>query len=74
MRNGQTPKYEVVIYWDNTDNIFVAEAPDLPGGLAHGKTQAKALMHINEAIELWLETAQKYGDKIPEPRQHQLAA
>ncbi len=74
MRNGNTPKYEIVIYWDSTDEIFVAEVPDLPGCMAHGKTQAKALMHINQAIEIWLETARKYGDTIPQPRLHQLAA
>ncbi len=74
MKNGQAPKYEIVIYWDSTDNIFVAEVPDLPGCMAHGKTQVEAVQHINEAIVLWLETAQKYGDKIPEPRRHLLAA
>lgn len=74
MKNGQPSKYEIVIYWDSTDDIFVAEVPDLPGCMAHGKTQVKAVQHINEAISLWLETALKYGDRIPEPRNHQLAA
>lgn len=74
MRNGDLPKYEIVIFWDEQDKIFVAEVPDLPGCMAHGKTQAKALMHVNEAIELWLETARKYSDKIPVPTRHRLAA
>ncbi len=31
----------IVIYWDNDDKIFVAEVPNLPGCMAHGKTQLK---------------------------------
>ena len=67
-------KYEIVIFGDEQDKIFVADVPDLPGCMAHGKTQTKALMHVNEAIELWLDTARKHGDRIPEPRKHSLAA
>ena len=74
MKNGNASKYEIVIYWDNDDKIFVAEVPDLPGCMAHGKTRIKAAQHVSEAIELWLETASEFGDKIPEPRRHQLAA
>jgi len=74
MKNGSTPKYEIVIYWDNEDKIFVAEVPDLPGCMAHGGSQIEAVQNINDAIDLWLETAREFGDNIPEPRQHQLAA
>jgi predicted RNase H-like HicB family nuclease len=74
MKNGNAPKYEIVIYWDNDDQIFVAEVPDLSGCMAHGKTRIEAAQQVSEAIELWLETAKEFGDKIPEPRSHQLAA
>jgi predicted RNase H-like HicB family nuclease len=74
MNKNQTPKYEIVIYWDNEDKIFVAEAPELAGCLAHGKTQVDAVKNVNEAIELWLETAREFGDEIPEPRNRKLAA
>ena len=74
MKNGQMPKYEIVIFWDNDDKIFVAEVPDLPGCLAHGQTQIDAVRNVNEAVELWLETASEFGDTIPEPRRHHLAA
>lgn len=74
MKNGQTPKYEIVIYWDDDDKIFVAEVPELAGCAAHGETQIEALKNINEAVELWLETAREFGDEIPEPRRHKLAA
>ncbi len=74
MKKNQTQKYEIVIYWDANDKIFIAEAPELAGCAAHGKTQIDAVKNVNEAIELWLETAQEFGDEIPEPRQRKLAA
>ena len=36
-------KYEVILYWSNADGVFVAEAPELPGCMAHGDTQEAAL-------------------------------
>jgi predicted RNase H-like HicB family nuclease len=74
MKNGQMQKYEIVIYWDNQDKIFVADAPELAGCLAHGKTQFDALKNVNEAIGLWLETAKEFGDEVPQPKQRKLAA
>ncbi len=67
-------KYEIVIYWDNQDKNFVAEVPELAGCVAHGKNQIDAVKNVNDAIELWLETAQEFGDEIPEPKQRKLAA
>ena len=65
-------KYEIIIYWSNEDGAFVAEAPELQGCAAHGDTQEAALRHINEAVELWLETAREFGDPIPEPKGERL--
>ncbi len=67
-------KYEIIIYWDDDDKIFVAEAPELAGCAAHGETQIEAVKNVNDAIELWLETAREFGDEIPDPRRHNLAA
>lgn len=74
MKNAETQKYEIVIYWDDADRIFVAEAPELPGCAAHGKTQIEAVKNVNEAVALWLATAREFGDEIPEPRGRRLAA
>lgn len=74
MRNGDSSKYELVIFWDSIDKIFVAEVPDLPGCMAHGKTQVEAIKNVNDAITLWISVAEEYGDLVPEPRQHRLAA
>jgi len=58
-------KYEIILYWSNEDQVFVAEVPELPGCMAHGGTQEEALAHANEAIQLWIDTAREFGDPIP---------
>ena len=65
-------KYEIIIYWSNQNGAFVAEAPELPGCAAHGGTQEAALQHINQAVNLWLETAREFGYPIPEPKGERL--
>ncbi len=65
-------KYEVIIYWSEEDQAFVAEVPELPGCAAHGDTQASALANAQEAIALWIETAKEFGDPIPEPKGRRL--
>lgn len=61
-------RYEIIIHWDDEDNIFIAEVPELPGCMAHGKDYDDALANIKEAISLWIDTAIKYGDPIPKPK------
>ena len=65
-------KYEVIIYWSEEDQAFIAEVPELPGCAAHGSTQETALASAQEAIRLWLDTAREYGDPIPEPKGRRL--
>jgi len=65
-------KYEVILYWSNEDDAFVAEVPELPGCTAHGDTQEAALKHAQEAIALWIDTAREFGRPIPEPRGERL--
>lgn len=65
-------KYEIIIYWSNEDEIFIAEVPELPGCMAHGDTQSDALMSIQEAMQLWIDTAKEFGDPIPEPKGRRL--
>ncbi|MDQ2921156.1 MAG: type II toxin-antitoxin system HicB family antitoxin [Acidobacteriota bacterium] len=65
-------KYEVIIYWSNEDEVFVAEVPELPGCMAHGDTKAEALASADEAIQLWIDTAQEFGDPIPEAKGQRL--
>ena len=61
-------KYEVILYWSNEDDAFVAEVPELPGCMAHGDTPEKALKSAKQAMQLWIDTAKEFGDLIPEPK------
>ena len=61
-------KYEVILYWSNEDESYIAEVPELAGCMADGATMAEALANINTVIEEWIETAQIMGKDIPEPK------
>ena len=65
-------RYEVIIYWSDEDQAFVAEVPELPGCAAHGMSYEAALGNAQEAIELWLDTAQVAGDPVPSPKGRRL--
>ena len=60
--------YEIIIHWSNEDSLFIAEVPELPGCLAHGKDYDEALKNVKDAIQLWIETAKEFGDPVPEPK------
>ena len=59
--------YSVLIQYDDRDNIYVASIPELNGCIAHGNTQEEAMSEIKIAQELWIETANEQGMKIPDP-------
>ena len=61
-------KYEIVIFWSDADQAFVAEVPELPGCMAHGSTPAAALKQAGQAINLWIDTAREFGRPIPQPK------
>ena len=65
-------KYEVILYWSNEDQAFVAEVPELPGCVAHGDSQEAALRHVNDAMQLWIDTAREFGDSVPQPKGERL--
>jgi len=65
-------RYEIIIFWSNEDDVFVADVPELPGCMAHGPSHAEALLNAEEAIELWLEAARESGRAIPQPKGRRL--
>lgn len=65
-------KYEIIIYWSNEDQVFVAEVPELPGCMAHGNSPESALANAKEVIQLWMDTAKEFGDPIPAPKGERL--
>ncbi len=65
-------KYEITIYWDRGDQVYIAEVPELPVCIAHGNTYDEALSNAKQAIQLWINTAKEFGDPVPEPKGQRL--
>lgn len=61
-------KYEIIIYWSEEDQAFIAEVPELPGCAADGATYQEALSNTEKIISEWIETATQLGRPIPEPK------
>jgi antitoxin HicB len=62
--SGKMP-YPFVIY-PCEEGGYVAEIPALKGCLAQGETIEKVLAELKIVTKLWLETAEKYGQKLPD--------
>ena len=60
--------YEIIVYWSNEDNAYIAEVPELAGCMADGLTYVEAIQNAEIAINDWIETAQLMGRSIPAAR------
>ena len=60
------PRYEIIIYWSDEDESFVAEVPELEGCAADGATYAEAVSNVEVIMKEWMETATELGLAIPE--------
>ena len=61
-------KYEIILYWSQEDDAFIAEVPELPGCAADGSSYQEALANAEIIIQEWIETAKEMGRPIPKPR------
>lgn len=61
-------KYEIIIYWSEEDNCYIAEVPELPGCTADGKSYKDVLENVEKIIEEWIETAKSIDREIPKPK------
>ncbi len=61
-------RYEIIMYWSEADQAFIAEVPELPGCAADGPTYRAALENAEAVIAEWIETARELGREIPLPR------
>jgi predicted RNase H-like HicB family nuclease len=60
-------RYEIVIYWSELDQTFVAEVPELPGCMADGPTYEAALREAGVVIREWVSAARELGREVPQP-------
>ena len=61
-------RYEIIIYWSDEDEAFIAEVPELPGCAADGATYQEAVANVEVVVREWIETATELGRSIPEPK------
>ena len=61
-------KYEIILYWSEEDNAYIAEVPELAGCMADGASAKEALHNVEQIIDEWIETAQELGRSIPAPK------
>jgi len=60
--------YEMIVWWSEEDDAYVVEVPELPGCMAHGKSRQEAIQNAEDAISLWVKTAEEDRLEIPKPR------
>ena len=61
-------KYEVIVYWSEDDESYIAEVPELPGCMADGATYEEAIRNAQVVIAEWIETAKELGRDVPLPK------
>ncbi|MEH2200771.1 MAG: type II toxin-antitoxin system HicB family antitoxin [Nostoc sp.] len=61
-------RYEIILYWSELDQAFIAEVPELSGCAADGDTYQEALQNVELVMQQWIETAKDLGRSIPQPR------
>ena len=61
-------RYEIILYWSDEDQAFIADVPELPGCAADGETYQEALANAEVVIDEWIETARELGRLVPKPR------
>ena len=68
MSKPNSHRYEIILYWSNEDEAYIAEVPELPGCAADGATYQEALDNVASVIDEWIETAKELGRPVPTPR------
>ena len=63
-----TIRYEMILYWSEVDQAFIAEVPELPGCAADGATYQEAVQNAEIIIQEWIEIATELGRSIPESK------
>jgi predicted RNase H-like HicB family nuclease len=68
MKRNKMYKYELIIFWSEDDQRYVVEVPELPGCMADGESYEGAIKNAQIVISEWIDTAQRIGREIPQPR------
>lgn len=69
-----TLRYEIILYYSQEDESFIAEVPELPGCAADGETYQEALQNVEVVMQEWIETAQDNERNIPQSKRGLMSA
>lgn len=58
-------KYPIAVW--NTDGVYTAEVPDLPGGVTEADSIGALQDSVKEAVVGWMEAERDDGRLIPKP-------
>lgn len=61
-------RYELIVYWSDEDDSFIAEVPELSGCVADGNSYSDVVKNVEIVIQEWIETAKELGREIPQPK------
>jgi len=61
-------KYEVIVYWSEEDETYIAEVPELPGCMADGATYEEFIRNAQVIISEWIESARELNREIPQSK------
>ncbi|MBI1344730.1 type II toxin-antitoxin system HicB family antitoxin [bacterium] len=67
-QNQADLQYEVILYWSEVDEAYIADVPELPGCMADGDSYEEALKAAEIAMREWIDTANELGREIPKPK------
>ena len=67
-RSCTIAKYEIIIFWSEDDEAYIAEVPELAGCMADGETYQDALKNAEIIISEWIETVKSLGREVPAPK------
>lgn len=65
-------KYSINIFWSEEDDCYVATIPDFPYLSAFGNTQEEAVADAQKVIQMAIESLQRDGIPLPEPKHHKI--
>jgi predicted RNase H-like HicB family nuclease len=54
-------RYEIILYWSDEDQAYLADVPELAGCAGDGATYQEALDNVGLVITEWMENGQGVG-------------
>ena len=60
-------EYHINLFWNDEDDCWIADIPDLKFCSAHGESPDEALREVQVAKKAWLASAKGHKQRVPKP-------